>query len=195
MIIEGIVDGKLPWEAENRGVAFKSLSYADVFKFPRPEGYVLEFGVSGGGTLRKFSKLIHPHKIYGFDCFTGLPEDWGTYKKGALAASPNQIWPENSEIVIGLFQDTLVDWLEKHPGTISYAHLDADIYSATKYVLEKIKERLVPGSLLHFDEIKIFQCCDHEMRAFEEFMAATNTRWEILGQVTPHDGIFRLLGN
>jgi len=39
-------------------------------------GLALEFGVFTGGTLRIIAEARGGRDVYGFDTFTGLPEDW-----------------------------------------------------------------------------------------------------------------------
>lgn len=53
---------------------------------------------------------------------------------------------------------------------------DADLYSSTVTVLNKIEPWLTPGSFIYFDEF------DHrydEMRAFAEFLDRTGMRFEL----------------
>jgi hypothetical protein len=75
-----------------------------------------------------------PGKVFGLGTFTGLPEDWrNPHKKGHFNLHgrfpPDK---DNVELVAGLFHDTLVPFLERHPGDkLAVAHLDADLYSAT----------------------------------------------------------------
>src|SRR5450755_2629181 len=47
----------------------------------------LEFGVASGSSFFWWMKKnTHPDSAFrGFDTFEGLPEDWGGYKKGAMA--------------------------------------------------------------------------------------------------------------
>ena len=69
----------------------------------------LEFGVQTGGSINIISKFTKK-KVYGFDTFTGLPEDWRKgFLKGSL--SNNNVLPEvdnNVVLIKGLFQETLI---------------------------------------------------------------------------------------
>lgn len=73
----------------------------------------------------------------------------------------------------GWFQDTLPGFgIPDHDRLV--VHLDADLYSSTIYVLEQLEHRITPGTVLIFDEF-----CDrlHELRAFDEYLAATRSRF------------------
>jgi hypothetical protein len=75
------------------------------------ENYIsAEFGVSSGGTLRLLRNILPKnHKIYGFDSFLGLPEDWDNtpQKKGAF--STNGVIPdiEDVKFYAGWFDKTI----------------------------------------------------------------------------------------
>lgn len=136
------------------------------------DGLWLEFGVCSGRTINLISRST-PNKIFGFDSFYGLPEDWGTHqlkgtydKQGILP-----IVNENVELIVGLFQETLDDFLLNHPNkNVSYLHLDADLYSSTKFVLDKLADRIVSGTVISFDEIYNYpEFKDHEIKAWVEF--------------------------
>ena len=118
------------------------------------EYYYLEFGVWKGESANFFSKFVN--KLYCFDSFEGLKEDWvGTNKpKGHL--NLNKKIPSlnsNVEPVVGWVEDTLEGFLNNHNPKINFVHLDMDTYSPTKFTLEKIKPYLVKDAIILFDEL------------------------------------------
>ena len=117
-------------------------------------GMILEFGVSSGGTIRTISEAVPDRLVYGFDSFDGLPEPWGPLMKGQFKQSELPNVPSNVVLVIGLFQDTLEDFLKVHTEDIAFVHMDADIYSSTKYVLFTLGKynRIIPGMVIQFNE-------------------------------------------
>ena len=143
----------------------------------------MEFGTASGESMRIFEHLLRPgQKMYGFDSFEGLPEDWrGGYNKGHFACNPplQFINHPQIELVIGLFQDTLEAFLQDHPQNASFIHIDCDLYSSTKYVLTTLNSRIVPGTIIHFDEIFAYDGWrDHEYKALMEFAQENNREYE-----------------
>ena len=144
--------------------------------------YFLEFGVWHGESANFFSRFVN--KLYAFDSFEGLEEDWiGTYAtKGEF--NLNKKIPKlnsNVEPVVGLVEDTLDIFLEKHNPKVKFLHMDMDTYKPTKYVLEKIKPYLVKDAIILFDEffnyvgwksgefkafIEVFDSKDYQYQAF-----------------------------
>ncbi len=121
------------------------------------ELYYLEFGVYTGRGANFFSKYVK--KLYAFDSFEGLREDWvGNFMpKGHL--NLNQKIPKlnpNVEPVVGWVQDTLDDFLKKHNPRINFVNFDMDTYESTKFALEKIKPYLVKNAIIIFDELYNF---------------------------------------
>jgi hypothetical protein len=117
------------------------------------EYYYLEFGVWKGGSSNFFSKFVN--KLYCFDSFEGLKEDWvGTALPKGFFNLNKKIPNLNSNVepVVGWVEDTLDDFLKKHNPKINFVHLDMDTYSPTKFTLEKIKPYLVKNSIIIFDE-------------------------------------------
>jgi hypothetical protein len=135
------------------------------------EGLWLEFGVCSGRTINLISECTN-NTVYGFDSFYGLPEDWGNHQKKGTYSTYGNLPNVNSniELVVGLFEDTLDSFLEIHKDTVAYLHLDADLYSSTKFVLDKLCDRIVEGTVISFDEIYNYpEYADHEIKAWVEF--------------------------
>ncbi|WP_137725767.1 class I SAM-dependent methyltransferase [Prescottella subtropica] len=156
------------------------------------DGLALEFGVASGTTLRIISESLQPtgHDVWGFDVWTGLPEAWRTgFPAGEFAQQSAPTVP-GARLVSGLFDDTLPGFLTDHPGPVAFAHLDADLYSSTRTVLDLVGDRLVPGSVLVFDEYLNYPGWqNHEHRAWTEFVARTGVRFEYLAYTADHEQV------
>ena len=118
------------------------------------EYYYLEFGTFKGESANFFSKFIN--KLYCFDSFEGLREDWvGTpFPKGYFNLD-KKIPKLNSNVqpIVGWVEDNLDDFLKKHNPKINFVHMDMDTYSPTKFTLEKLKPYLVKNAIILFDEL------------------------------------------
>jgi hypothetical protein len=145
----------------------------------------LEFGVYEGYTLRRWAKLLtNPaSSLHGFDSFEGLPESWDeTRPKGTFdvkGAVPRYDDPRVS-LHKGWFEETLPGFaLPAHDRLV--IHVDADLYSSARFVLDTLRDSITPGTVIVFDEF-----CDrmHEMKAFEEFLRATGARFRFLAGTT-----------
>ena len=122
------------------------------------EYYYLEFGVYKGGSANFFSKFLD--KLYCFDSFEGLREDWIGYYLPKNTFNLNRKIPKlnlNVEPIVGWVEDTLDDFLKKHNPKINFIHLDMDTYSPTKFTLSKLKPYLVKNSIIIFDELYNYQ--------------------------------------
>ncbi len=134
----------------------------------------LEFGVADGHSFRWFvQQNINPgSRFYGFDTFTGLPEDFGVYKKGKFNTD-NQVPQINDNRVKfyqGLFQQTVPGFLsELNNEKKNVIMLDADIYSATLYALTSLSPFLKKDDIIFFDE---FAVPTHEFKAFYDYSQA-----------------------
>jgi hypothetical protein len=149
------------------------------------EGMALEFGVYSGKTLTEIARSRKGVDVYGFDSFEGLPEHWragfpeGTFGGEMLPDGPPVV--EGAELVVGWFDDTLPKFLETHPGPVAFLHVDCDIYSSTKTVLELVGPRLRPGSVVVFDEFFNYPGWQgHEFRAWREFVAKSGIGFSYL---------------
>jgi len=145
----------------------------------------LEFGVAKGRSFNWWINRIKDvdARFYGFDTFTGLPESWGPFKKGDMGNNntPPVIDDHRHEFYQGLFQQTLIPFLKHYDADKrKVIHMDADIYSATLYVLAIITPILKSGDIIFFDE---FNVPLHEFKSFEEWSNAFYIDYEVLGGV------------
>ena len=141
-------------------------------------GMALEFGVASGNTLGAIARARGGEEVYGFDSFDGLPEAWlNGMPAGAFARDDLPDVP-GAELVVGLFADSLPGFLEKHEGHIDFLHVDGDLYSSAKTVLDHCGPRLRAGSIVHFDEFFNFPGWKrHEYRAWMEFVERTGIEY------------------
>ncbi|MFZ0832676.1 MAG: class I SAM-dependent methyltransferase [Mycobacterium sp.] len=146
-------------------------------------GMALEFGVATGTTLAIIADTVAGDRaVFGFDSFEGLPETWRTgFETGEFAQQPPRDIP-GATLVTGLFEDSLPAFLAEHDEPVAFAHLDADLYSSTKTVLDLLGDRLAPDAVLLFDEFFNYPGWQrHEYKAFQEFLARTSRTFEYLG--------------
>lgn len=129
-------------------------------------GEVLEFGVFKGKSLHRLSKKFKDQKVYGFDSFEGLPEDWIMrtderetnnieHPKGHFDTSHiNYNFQDNVVLVKGFFDESLPKWLNNNKITqIKFLHIDSDLYSSAKTIFDNLNKFIVPGTVILFDEL------------------------------------------
>ena len=146
------------------------------------EGLYLEFGVHTGGTLKVIVEHAPTDRVFGFDSFEGLPEDWRAHFTAGHFALEKLPDVPGAELVPGWFDEVLPGFLEQHPEDVAFLHLDADLYSSTKTVLDALEPRLRPGTVIVFDEYFNFPHWEeHEHRAWTEFVERTGVTFEYLG--------------
>uniref|UniRef100_UPI003566016D class I SAM-dependent methyltransferase n=1 Tax=Amycolatopsis kentuckyensis TaxID=218823 RepID=UPI003566016D len=163
--------------AQHFGRPKETLEYA--LSLAPQGGLALEFGVASGNTLRTIAGARGGREVYGFDSFDGLPEAWlNGMPAGAFARDDLPDVP-GAELVVGLFADTLPGFLENHQGHIDFLHVDGDLYSSAKTVLDLCGPRLRAGSIVHFDEFFNFPGWKrHEYRAWTEYVERTGVEFE-----------------
>lgn len=145
----------------------------------------LEFGVSKGQSFRWWTnELKHPDsRFHGFDTFTGLPEDWGPFKAGDMSNNnaPPEMNDNRCQFYQGLFQQTLIPFLANfNNDKKKIIHMDADLYSATLYVLTLMTPYLKKGDIIFFDEFNVPM---HEYKAFTEWANSFYINYEVIGSV------------
>ena len=96
----------------------------------------LEFGVHEGHSILHFAEQNKSadSRFFGFDCFTGLPEDWSAdFKHGCFdtGGRPPDTADSRIDFVAGMFQDTLPKFLATFKTDKQVVvHIDCDLYSS-----------------------------------------------------------------
>jgi len=80
--------------------------------------------------------------------------------------------PSNVLLHKSYFEASLPRWLSDYPDRVAFMHLDCDLYSSTKVVLNLLAPRLAPGTAILFDEYFNYPNWEqHEFKAFQEFVS------------------------
>ena len=142
----------------------------------------MEFGVAQGNSFKWFlqQNKHHESRFYGFDTFTGLPEDFGLYKKGEFNSNKEApvIDDTRGQFFQGLFQQTLPGFLKQLDGSKrNVLMMDADIYTATLYTLTSLAPFLKEGDIVFFDE---FSVPTHEFKAYLDFTQSYYINLELI---------------
>jgi predicted O-methyltransferase YrrM len=161
---------------------FDHLSYALGIA---PPGLALEFGVFKGTTINHLARL-QPHRHFvGFDSFRGLPEHWTGSRYSRVNFDRKGQKPKvasNVTLVEGWFDQTLPEFLAVKDEPIGFVHVDCDIYSSTKTVLDLIAHRLAPDAVIAFDEFFNYKGYElHEYKAFFEFASRFEADYRFIG--------------
>jgi len=159
---------------------------AEHYQLDKKEMVYLEFGVASGSSFFWWvRKNTHPGSVFrGFDTFEGLPEDWGGFKKGAMAFDQKEAADTRAEFVKGIFQESLNPFLENNGMLVKskpkLIHLDADLFSSTLFVLSQLYPYLNAGDILLFDE---FNVANHEFFAYKIFTESFYVKLRCIGGV------------
>lgn len=191
----------LPTEMGGIGKAVESLAYAREKRTPRTrffmttrrtllfalehaqvEGLSVELGVRYGVSTRWIAGAQPGRTLHGLDSFQGLPEDWHIQSRGIYSTFGEvPEVPPNVQLHVGLFEDTLPPFVRAHEGPLRFMNVDCDLYSATKTALDVLGDRVVPGTILVFDEYLINDWWrEDEYKAFQEAVAQRGWRYEYL---------------
>ncbi len=168
------------WDYSRRFTLYAKIAAAE--QLDQPMDY-LEFGVASGASYKWW--LQHNRhgdsRFYGFDTFEGLPEKWGHFDKGAMSFKMETLGIDDprASFYKGLFQDTLVPFLEQYKSPRrKLIHLDADLFSSTLFVLTQFYRFLNDGDIILFDEFAVPQ---HEFLAFKLFTESFYIKFDIIG--------------
>lgn len=133
-----------------------------------------EFGVEQGRSAYFLAKYLPVNgKFYLFDSFEGLPENWIRGKHNILprktfACTTPTFKDSRIEVVVGWFDDTLP--MADDVGPLALIHIDCDLYSSTKTILERCDHQIIPGTVILFDELWGYpNWAKHEFKALKEW--------------------------
>ena len=155
-------------------------------------GMVAEFGVATGRTINHIARLLPHRVIHGFDSFEGLPEDWtsrmpqGFFRRDAVPPVRN-----NVELHVGWFDATLPKF-KGHQGRmpLQLLHIDCDLYSSTVTILNTLKDNIVPGTVIIFDEYINYPGWElDEFRAWKEHCKTFGREYEYIARVSRHQKV------
>jgi hypothetical protein len=151
----------------------------------KPDTLWLEFGVASGYTINYISKFTDD-KVFGFDSFEGLPEKWRNgYDKGMFSINGNlPNVNSNVELIKGWFNETLLNFINTQNKKVSFIHMDADLYSSTKYIFDVLRDYIDTDCIIVFDELVNYPEFDGdtgELKAFYEFITENKVDYEWIG--------------
>lgn len=158
------------------------------------DGYYLEFGTGKGNSTINISfkkSNIKKIKIYTFDSFHGLPEDWilsqdhynpkGKFNENGNIPSYLKVL-KNVKVVKGWYDKTISRFIKNHNiNKISFLHIDCDLYSSTKLIFDNFLPFFNGKCVIVFDEFCNYEGAEkHEYKAFYEFL---NNNIEIIDNI------------
>jgi len=146
----------------------------------------IELGVFEGHSFKWWANHLKntDTRLFGFDTFEGLPEQWGMYyDKGEMHAVIPELNDSRVAFFKGLFQETLPVFIEQHKSELSkqkIIHFDADLFSSTLYSMAMLYPYLRKGDILLFDE---FNVPNHEFFAFKMIQDSFYLKTKLIGAV------------
>lgn len=177
---------------------------------PTCAGDWLEFGVASGTTVNIAARFRRTTcspacpSVFGFDTFTGLPEQWvrddsHTWEQNDFDQGGNDgRFPEvedNVHLVKGLFNESIPPFLKNQAvyagksNVISYLHVDCDLYAGAKDIFTLLGHKIRVGTVIVFDELVNYQYFkDHEIKALWEWVSASGVKLLPIGIKGPLPG-------
>lgn len=138
------------------------------------------FGVGWNRTFQELTRVrgryAHDNRLFAFDWWEGLPEDWRPgYPRGYFRIPRERVvaWHRHDPAVVfvdGLFGETLDAGMVARMGPMALVHIDCDLYASARCVLERLP--LASGTIVMFDEFYSpsgeWDWHEHEAKAFYE---------------------------
>lgn len=180
----------------------RQLWHQTTHTFAKNSGHWMEFGVRSGDSIRWLLEVKPQQQIHGFDSWEGLPEKWDVkgkvFKPGDMKVEIPDLGP-TVHLHPGWFDQTLEPWCDKHSGDIAYLHIDSDLYSSAIYVLNTLNSRIVPGTVIVFDELcnfrltgKLSNWPQHEWRALHEWQHTHKRKFKPVARTCMHQAAIEI---
>lgn len=155
-------------------------------------GFAAEFGVYKAHSTNYLARKLNGKTLFAFDSFEGLPETWRiNYKLGKFKLDTIPKVEANVKLEIGWFEDTLPRAKSRYNlSSASLIHLDADLYSSTKFVLMELSSAIKSGCILVFDEYFNYPGWENgEFKAFAEFVSRYKVKYEYMAYNCYHEQV------
>ena len=161
-------------------IFFNRLDFFDaVIKLTYNSRPFYEFGVWNGVSFQYFINTFK--KGFGFDTFSGLPENWHSLPKGTYSSYGVVPKIEGGEFIVGKFEDTLPDFFSTEQPMASLINFDADLYSSTLCALNNSNKVIDEKTILVFDEFIINNKWEEdEYKALNEFCDNLGFNYEVI---------------
>ena len=170
-------------------------------------GHSIEFGVWKGVSLNHLASRYPSNIFWGFDSFCGLPEPWyrsfdklRMNRKGDFALDTIPEMAHGVKIVVGRFEEALPVWMAQNSGEVSFIHIDSDLYASSRIILKHLNSRIVPGTVIVFDELRDWneqgvyeRWKEGEWKALVEWIAEFDRIVEPLSRTNWIEGTIRVL--
>jgi hypothetical protein len=157
-------------------------------------GLICEFGVFTGNSLCKIANLFKDNYVFGFDIFTGLPENWErsdfSYPKGSFFVWNYPMLPPNVYLIPGLFNETIPKFVNHYISEqLSFIHIDCKLYNSAKDIFDKLNPLFQENTIILFsDSINYPSYENHVIKAFYEYLLSSNYDVEFIAKSkTPFD--------
>ena len=138
-----------------------------------------EFGVWYGISFKYLIKTFK--KGFGFDTFTGLPEDWHSEPSGTYSSLGSIPKIKGGEFIVGKFENTLPKFFSQKRPIASLINFDADLYTSTLCALNYSNKVIDEKSILIFDEFLTNDNWEKdEYKALNEFCNNLGIGYEVL---------------
>lgn len=137
-----------------------------------PFGHIVEYGSYRGGSaifMAYIAKRLYPSmKVFALDSFEGMPltdknvdahnaGDFSDTDFTSLQDFVNELKLDNLVLVKGFFEETNENVMAQ-AREICLAHIDCDIAPAVKYSYEGVKNFMVNGGYIVFDDATVSSC-------------------------------------